>query len=148
MFISLMCWEAFHTISPSQNITTSEWFEILWIFTTTCCKNILKISGPTPSRKPHYGISKFSIFLVLPSIRPLLVRNLFQLHRPHQIWLPHEYCHYCHYCHYYVRNSTYFTKPSQNYNSFWNTCIDLVNNAFCFGFLTNCKLIWSLNRNV
>ena len=27
-------------------------------------------------------------------IRPLLVGNLFQLHRPHQIWLPHEYCHY------------------------------------------------------
>ena len=23
--------------------------------------------------------------------------NLFQLHRPHQICLPHEYCHYCHY---------------------------------------------------
>ena len=36
----------------------------LYIFTTTCCKNILKVSGPTPSWKPHYGISKFSIFLV------------------------------------------------------------------------------------
>ena len=48
----------------AKNITTSEWFEILYTFTTTCCKNILKIPGPTPSRKPHYGISKFSIFLV------------------------------------------------------------------------------------
>ena len=48
----------------AKNITTSEWFEILYTFTTTCYKNILKISGPTPSRKPHYGISKFSIFFV------------------------------------------------------------------------------------
>ena len=38
-------------------------------------------------------------------IRPLLVGKLFQLHSPHQIWLPHEYCH-C--CHYYVIISTYF----------------------------------------
>ena len=62
-------------------------------------------------------------------IRPLLVGNLFQLHRPHQIWLPHEYCHYCHYWHYHVRISTYFIQHSQNYNSFWNTCVDFINNA-------------------
>ena len=48
----------------TKNITTSEWFEILYTFTTTCCKNILKVSGPTPLRKPNYGIFKFSIFLV------------------------------------------------------------------------------------
>ena len=47
-----------------------------------------------------------------------------------------------------VRNSANFTKPSQNYNSLRNTCIDLVNNAFCLTFLPNCKFIWSLNRNV
>ena len=80
-------------------------------------------------------------------IRPLLVGNLFQLHRPHQIWLPQEYCHYYHYSHYHVRNSAYLTKSSQNYNSFWNTCIDFVNNAFVLTFLPTCKLIWSLNRN-
>ena len=77
-----------HNIVTIQNKTmliTSEWFEILYTFTTTvetgffwhheklsktqcqknpvCYKNILKISGPTPSRKPNYGISKFSIFI-------------------------------------------------------------------------------------
>ena len=59
-------WYVRHSIPfhRAKNITTSEWFEILYTFTTTCCKNILKIPGPTPSRKPHYGISKFSIFLV------------------------------------------------------------------------------------
>ena len=31
------------------------------------------------------------------SIRPLLMTYLFQLHRPRQKSLPHEYCHYCHY---------------------------------------------------
>ena len=30
-------------------------------------------------------------------IRPLLMTYLFQLHRPRQKLLPHEYCHYCHY---------------------------------------------------
>ena len=30
-------------------------------------------------------------------VRLLLVGNLFQLHRPHQIWLLHEYCRYSHY---------------------------------------------------
>ena len=48
----------------AKSITTSERFEILYTCTTTCCKNILKVSGPTPSRKPNYGIFKFSIFLV------------------------------------------------------------------------------------
>ena len=37
------------------------------------------------------------IQIIIYYIRLLLVGNLFQLHRPHQIWLPHEYCHYCHY---------------------------------------------------
>ena len=60
--------EAFHTVCPSQNITNSEWFETLYTFTTTCWKIILMISGSTPSRKPHYGISKFSIFLVYSSL--------------------------------------------------------------------------------
>ena len=45
----------------------------------------------------------YTIFSWVRSLlRPLLVGNLFQLHCPHQIWLPHEYCHYCHYCHYYI----------------------------------------------
>ena len=48
----------------AKNITPSEWFEILYTLTTTCCKNILKISGRTSSRKPNYGIFNFSIFLV------------------------------------------------------------------------------------
>ena len=38
--------------------------EILYTCTSTCFKNILKISGPTPTRKPNYCTSKFSIFLV------------------------------------------------------------------------------------
>ena len=43
---------------------------------------------------PSLNAEQHTIFT---TIRPLLVGNLFQLHRPHQIWLPHEYCHYCHY---------------------------------------------------
>ena len=43
-------------------IVIAKLFEIVYTFTTTCCKNILKVSGPTPSRKPYYGISQFPIF--------------------------------------------------------------------------------------
>ena len=56
--------EAFHTISPSQKHHHLRMIWNLYTFTTNCCKNILKISGHTPYRKPNYGISKFSIFLV------------------------------------------------------------------------------------
>ena len=50
--------EALQPFYRAKNITTAEWFEILYTFTTACCKKILKISGSIPFRKPNYGISK------------------------------------------------------------------------------------------
>ena len=49
----------------AKNTTTSEWFEILYTFTTNCCKNILKVSGHTPSRKPNYSISTSEFILTV-----------------------------------------------------------------------------------
>ena len=57
----------------AKNITTSEWFEILYTCTSTCCKNILKFQVPYP---PGSQIMAFLSFPYFWSIRVSPIQRL------------------------------------------------------------------------